>query len=505
MASSSANGGIEETATERTRLLENEDEEQNEESRLTANAKQDEYLRWLFLVLVSIFVVAYVTYAAHHATKKKKDENSLTKAEIPIKNILVYELVPTPLTALNPDRAWENLQLASSLTKPTVGSDIVMYDRNELTFIGITDATPQMQKCEGAQAEGEGGKWLPFPDFAPGMVLLTLDAVQQDFPPRMVKSGDQVMALVGKMNLTDSYPLQGQDGEYVTSNPPKGVKGAAEFFNSTYRDKKCNFAAIPDPGGVDTEGLAGPLADGTFVIGEEYGPSILHVKQDGTIISRFSPVEIDLPNAYYPVKPVLPSILSKKRPGRGFESVFLIRSGGGDAEGNNSHLPEACGILQSPLDVHQHSLVVRIVCVDLESEETSRVYLLKLDNENRMINAASEVSDDKFILIERDGGNGTVYIVDIQSGSNVAREDPALDFEDPAFDFEAHQIKLLEKTPLFSYPNERMEEMGITLSNKIEGLAYINNQTIALSNDNDYGAENEPSRIWLVEFDSAIM
>ena len=108
MASSSANGGIEETATERTRLLENEDEEQNEESRLTANAKQDEYLRWLFLVLVSIFVVAYVTYAAHHATKKKKDENSLTKAEIPIKNILAFELVPTPLTALNPDRVSQN-------------------------------------------------------------------------------------------------------------------------------------------------------------------------------------------------------------------------------------------------------------------------------------------------------------------------------------------------------------------------------------------------------------
>jgi hypothetical protein len=500
--SSATGGGIEPVssvdATERTSLLENQDEEESEETRLLHNAKLEEYTRWLVLALLLIFAVCFVVYAHRNQGKK-----SLT-AEIPIKNVFAFELVPTPLTALNPDRAWENLQLASSLTKPTVGSDIV-YDRSQASFVGLTDATPQIQACEEEDGDGGGDEkkqWLPFPDFAPGMVALSLQDFPLLTPQDFSSSSTREAAVVGKMNLTQSYPLQGQDGEYVTSNPPKHVKGSKEFFNSTYRDKKCNFAAIPDPGGVDTEGLAGPLGDGTFIIGEEYGPSILHVKQDGTILSRFSPVQVGLPNAYYPVKPVLPSILSRKQEGRGFESAFVI--------GNISKTKqvEACGILQAPLDIHEHSLVVRIVCVDLKKEKTSRVYLLKLDNEQRMINAASEISEEegKFIFIERNQGAGTVYLVDVQSGSNVVGEDPALDFEDPAFDFEAHQIKLLQKTPLFSYPNQRMEEMGVSLSDKIEGLAYINETTLALSNDNDYGAEeNEPSRLWIIEFESAIV
>ena len=39
----------------------------------------------------------------------------------------------------------------------------------------------------------------------------------------------------------------------------------------------------PDPGGVDPEALV-RLADGTFWVGEEYGPSLLRVAADGRIL-----------------------------------------------------------------------------------------------------------------------------------------------------------------------------------------------------------------------------
>ena len=63
--------------------------------------------------------------------------------------------------------------------------------------------------------------------------------------------------------------------------------------------------------------------------------------------------------------PVLPSILTTRQENRGFESAFLLRDAGGDGV-------EACGILQSPLGNVKHSKVVRVVCVDLDAEKTSR-------------------------------------------------------------------------------------------------------------------------------------
>ena len=44
-----------------------------------------------------------------------------------------------------------------------------------------------------------------------------------------------------------------------------------------------------DPNGVDTESLALDRRDGSLWLGEEYGPSILHVAADGTILMRLVP------------------------------------------------------------------------------------------------------------------------------------------------------------------------------------------------------------------------
>ena len=262
-----------------------------------------------------------------------------------------YKLVPTPLLSLNPNRKWHNAELAASYDRPTIGSDLVYLASSESDeggfesggrFLGLTDATPLKSKCPGDHHL----TFLPFPDFSPGMVRLRLE------PGRDGK---------GAMEMDSAIPLRGRS-RFLTSTPPRSTGGSPEFLNSTFwgpedeNDAECRHRVSADPGGADTEGLAGPLPDGGFIVAEEYGPSLMRVAANGTVLIRFSPRPLNLPKAYYPVRPVLPSILVERRHNKGFESAFLLKP-------EQSQL--ACGILQvslllsSPLSLYSDLALLR--------------------------------------------------------------------------------------------------------------------------------------------------
>ncbi|HJR21185.1 MAG TPA: esterase-like activity of phytase family protein, partial [Dongiaceae bacterium] len=141
-------------------------------------------------------------------------------------------------------------------------------------FWALTDRGPNIdcgdaEKIAGmtlAQACGGDGeaKLFPRPDFVPSIVKVKLN-------------GD------GTFVTTDWIPLKDAAGKTITglSNPLKTAKTEAAF------DK--DGRQLPfDPNGLDTEGLV-RLKDGTFWIGEEYGPSLVHVAADGKIIERLVP------------------------------------------------------------------------------------------------------------------------------------------------------------------------------------------------------------------------
>ena len=110
-------------------------------------------------------------------------------------------------------------------------------------------------------------------------------------------------------------------------------------------------------------------------------------------------------------------------------------------------------------------------------------------------------------MLERHHGVGSVYEIDITSGTNLLNHPSmnTLDFEDPDFDFEGEGIDLLKKELVFHYPNDVLEDLGVRFSEKIEGMAVINDTHLALSNDNDFGKYDEPSRIWIVEMDAPLV
>ena len=80
----------------------------------------------------------------------------------------------------------------------------------------------------------------------------------------------------------------------------------------------------PDPSGADTEGITA-LADGGFWVADEYGPSLLRVAADGTVMVRWVPqgTEAWFAGADYPVRGVLPAIAARRQLNRGFEALAL--------------------------------------------------------------------------------------------------------------------------------------------------------------------------------------
>ncbi len=83
-------------------------------------------------------------------------------------------------------------------------------------------------------------------------------------------------------------------------------------------------AMAQDPNAIDAEGLV-QLADGSFWIGEENAPSIVHVAPDGRILLRVVPAgtEKDFAGANYPVVGGLPAILTKRQANRGIEGLAM--------------------------------------------------------------------------------------------------------------------------------------------------------------------------------------
>ncbi|CAN0492962.1 unnamed protein product, partial [Phaeothamnion confervicola] len=143
-------------------------------------------------------------------------------------------------------------------------------------------------------------KLFPRPDFAPSIVKLKLN---ED----------------GTFATTEWIQLKDSSGKAITglSNPLKAAKTEAAY------DINGKMMAY-DPSGLDTEGLV-RLKDGSFWVGEEYGPSLVHIAADGKIIERLVPagVDADLMGAGYKVTGSLPAILAMRQLNRGIEGIAI--------------------------------------------------------------------------------------------------------------------------------------------------------------------------------------
>ncbi|PIP95458.1 MAG: hypothetical protein COW00_15680 [Bdellovibrio sp. CG12_big_fil_rev_8_21_14_0_65_39_13] len=238
-----------------------------------------------------------------------------------------------------------------------------------------------------------------------------------------------------------------------------------------------------NPMGIDSEGI---IVDGigNFWIVEEYGPSLVKVDPNGQMLNRFLPKTAPFKRTG---KKILSAALAKRRPNRGFEGITRI--------GQKLYL-----VLQSPID--SKSKLVPIVEFDLRTETQTGLYLYQLDPESDKVGDLTSNSMGEIFVLEQNGKMGTecyrkIYSLTINS-----------------------QLNVLSKTGMDNFEGEPVPKKmeydlhlkDIDQEEKIEGIAWIDENTVAVIADNDFGLgflfdektgkigqmKNNPSKLFIV-------
>lgn len=241
------------------------------------------------------------------------------------------------------------------------------------------------------------------------------------------------------------------------------------------------------------------LSDGTFWIGEEYGPSILHIAADGRVLKHWVPegVKASLEGAGYEINEKLPGILRARKLNRGIESMT--------ASPDEQYLYFA---MQSPLanpdkSAYHKGNAVRIFKVDRQNSRLvgEYVYVLDapesfvLDNRKKKrkqsdvkVSELTSIDTDKLVVLERISKTTKFYLVDLGKAENIL----AGKWDDPATHPTLEQVGADSVTTLEKHLLLNTDAEG-GLMKKIEGLAWFGKNSWIMVNDNDFGIEGDPT------------
>ena len=337
------------------------------------------------------------------------------------------------------------------------------------------------EACDGVKA----AKIFPLPSFSP--TILTFKAVD------------------GKVELLEKLELKDRDG-----NPITGLSAPLKITNTEGAYGPDGAQLDYDAEGLDVEGLV-RLADGTYWLSEEYGPSLIHVAADGRVIKRLVPagMEADLSAAKYDVQGTLPAILAKRQLNRGAESLAVSK--------DEKYLYFS---MQSPLanpnkKAYSGSRNVRLLKIEAESGKSVAEYVYQLDlpdtfpadnkkkkrkQNNVKISELTRVGEETFVILERISRTTKFYLIDLKDGAtNIAGtkwDDVATSPSLAQSDLAKSDIQPLKKTSL-------LVADGGVYPGKIEGIALMGEKDVVLVNDNDFGITGTPSTVLRVSLDKA--
>ncbi|MGI6369542.1 MAG: esterase-like activity of phytase family protein [Candidatus Kapaibacterium sp.] len=321
-------------------------------------------------------------------------------------------------------------------------------------FYAMTDRGPNID------GSGKDEKVFSNPEFTPQIGKFKLE-------------GDSLV-------LVSTIEIKNPAGQKITGLPnPIGAGGTGE----TPKDINGNTLNT-DIYGLDPEGLVA-MKDGSFWISDEYGPHIVHLNSNGQEIERFNP---------YNTAKKLPPVFAKRRANRGMEGLTITPDG-----------KYLVGIMQSPLynpdkSVKKNATICRILFFELATGK-SKEYLYALDNTNMANSEITAISNTTFLVLERDGnmpGKDTscskkIYKIDISKATDITTDlatgkmigDKTIE-QCTAEELLAAGIVTVTKELAFdimSIPNYPHD--------KPEGVIIINDNLIAIVNDDDFGIGGE--------------
>lgn len=255
--------------------------------------------------------------------------------------------------------------------------------------------------------------------------------------------------------------------------------------------------------GADLEGVV-VASDGGFWMVDEYRPAIYHFGANGVLIERFIPegtaAAVNAAPGTFGVE-TLPAVYAQRRANRGFEAIAL--DGG-----------KVYAFIQSALDnpdtsndaTSRSSRNLRVLEFDVASRMVTAEYLYILrdiagsgDAKTDKIGDAVALGNGRFLVIERDDRQGfdankLVYEIDLTGATDV--HDPGNLVGLPAGKT-LEQSSLAELAaanirPVAKRLVTNLASLGYVGISKPEGLALVDEGTLAVINDNDFGILAEP-------------
>ncbi|MFF7882353.1 esterase-like activity of phytase family protein [Streptomyces sp. NPDC020794] len=338
-----------------------------------------------------------------------------------------------------------------------IGSDIYPAGRRG-EFWTVTDRGPNGQ----IKVDGKKRRTFPVPGFDPAIVKIRV-------------SGDTVKVL-------DALPITTSSGKPVTGLSNQAGRDEAPYSYDAQTPLTYN------PNGVDTEGIV-RSADNSFWLVDEYGPSLIHVSARGKVLTRYVPKGLNLTGTDYPVVEALPAILLHRKVNRGFEGLAQLPGG------------DLVMAVQSPLSLPDGaagdaSRTTRLLRFSPKKRAVTAEYAYRFDPVNVVdpseddtselkISSVVAVGRDRLLVEERTDKAARLQVVELTRGANILggpwdsdTTSPSLEqLDDPA----ASGVPVLAK--------RLVVDLGTVagVPGKIEGIARVDHDTLALINDNDFG------------------
>jgi hypothetical protein len=338
-----------------------------------------------------------------------------------------------------------------------IGSDIYPAGRKG-EYWTVTDRGPNGQ----IKVDGKKHRTFPVPGFDPAILKVRV-------------SGDS-------LEVIDAIPITTASGKAVTRLSNQASRDEAPY---PYDAKT---ALSYNPNGLDTEGIV-RAADGSFWLVDEYGPSLVHVSARGKVLARYVPKGLNLTGADYPVVEALPSVFLHRKINRGFEGLALLPDG------------DLVMALQSPLslpdgDAGDASRTTRLLRFSTRQQAVTAEYAYRFDPVNVVDPSEDDTSElkissivalagDRLLVEERTDKAARLEAVKLDRKSDILGSAYDDDTTSPSLeqldDRAAAGVPVLGKRLVVDLNTVT----GVPL--KIEGIARVDHDTLALINDNDFG------------------
>lgn len=373
----------------------------------------------------------------------------ISRATLP--NILIKDAINRVWTNLVPDD--RNLRLGGLFS-----GMYHVFGEPDNEFWATADRGPNGQIRVGTETR----RTFPIPEYSPVIY--------------------KIRTANNSIDITEEIPIKTRSGKPITGLSNTSNDEIPYTFDGQTR---LEF----NPNGLDIEGLT-RLPDGTFWLCDEYSPSVVQVDLKGTTVQRLVPAGVNLA-ADTDVKGSLPAIYSRRRQNRGFEAITSNKDGSKLFIG-----------LQSPLEfptraIGRASRMTRILVVDTRSQNPIAEYVYALDPATEYgetdpgemkLGDLDFVNSNTLLISERTDKIAKVYQIDISRATNILGTKWS-DSQNTQNSLEALTPEQLGSNGLTPVAKSLIVDLSKipAMMDKIEGLTIINDQTIAIGNDNDFG------------------